>query len=122
MEHRKSIRKLLVSLKKEGKKIGAYGASGRANILCNFCDLDDSLIDYIIDESPERYGRFINNIPIYDKDKIDADSDFILIFAWNYSKMIIGKLVDKYNFKYIIPFPTINIVESVEELENIRTL
>jgi SAM-dependent methyltransferase len=122
MKHRKDIRELLVTLKKEGKKIGAYGASGRANILCNFCDLDDTLIDYIIDESPERYNRFINNIPIYDKDKIDADSDFILIFAWNYSKMIMGKLVDKYDFKYIIPFPIIHIVESVEELENIKTL
>jgi hypothetical protein len=122
MEHKKDIRELLVNLKKDGKKIGAYGASGRANILCNFCDLDESLIDYIIDESPERYNRFINNIPIYDASKIDSESDYILIFAWNYSKMIMSKLVDKYDFKYIIPFPSIHIVESVKELDNVTSL
>lgn len=122
IKHKNEIHSTLLQLKNEGKKIGAYGASGRANILCNFCGLDETIIDYIIDESPERYNRFINNIPIYNSDKIDPDSDYILIFAWNYSKMIISKLVDKYKFKYIIPFPIIRIVSSIEELENENTL
>lgn len=122
MKHKSDIRELLVKLKSEGKKIGAYGASGRANILCNFGDLDDSLIDYIIDESPERYNRFINGIPILNSTEIDSESDYILIFAWNYSRMIMSKLVDKYDFKYIIPFPTINIVNGLEDLDNLNTL
>jgi SAM-dependent methyltransferase len=122
MKHKKEIYNTLLKLKSEGKKIGAYGASGRANILCNFCGLDETIIDYIIDESPERYNRFINNIPIYNSDKIDPYSDYILIFAWNYSKMIMSKLVDKYDFKYIIPFPTISIISNISELENKNTL
>lgn len=122
LNHKDEIYKTLTKLKEEGKTIGAYGASGRANILCNFCGLDDTLIDYIIDESPERYNRFINNIPIYDKDKINPETDYILIFAWNYSNMIMSKLVDKYDFKYIIPFPEIRIISSVEELNYEKTL
>ncbi len=122
IEHKKEIYDTLLKLKSEGNKIGAYGASGRANILCNFCNIDDSIIDYIIDESPERYNRFINNIPIYNSDRLDSKSDYILIFAWNYSKMIMSKLVDKYNFKYIIPFPNIRIISNIDELNNENTL
>ena len=121
-KHKEEIYDKLISLKSEGYNIGAYGASGRANILCNFCNLGENIIDYIIDESPERYDRYINNIPIYNPQKIDTESDYILIFAWNYSKMIISKLVDKYDFKYIIPFPEIRCVNNVEELENKNTL
>lgn len=122
LKHKEELYTTLTQLKKDGHKIGAYGASGRSNILCNFCELDETIIDYIIDESPERYNRFINNIPIYNSDNIDPDSDYILIFAWNYSKMIMSKLVDKYDFKYIIPFPNISIISNISELENKNTL
>ena len=122
MAHKTEIHNTITHLKNSGYKIGAYGASGRANILCNFCELDETLIDYIIDESPERYNRFINNIPIYDAGKIDSTTDYILIFAWNYSKMIMSKLVDKYDFKYIIPFPKIRIISNINELDCDNTL
>jgi len=122
IKHKEELHTILTKLKGDGKTIGAYGASGRANILCNFGDLDETMIDYIIDESPERYDRFINNIPIYNSDMIDPTSDYILIFAWNYSSMIMSKLVDKYNFKYIIPFPTTRIISGVDELNYMNTL
>jgi len=121
-KHNYELLNLLRDLKNSGKTIAAYGASGRANILCNFCGIDNELIDYIIDESPERYGRYINNIPIYNLDKIDVNSDYILIFAWNYSKMIIAKLENKYDFKYIIPLPELKIVNNTSDLNNNKTL
>jgi len=121
-EHKTALVEMLVELKKQGKTIGAYGASGRANILCNFAGIDNSLIDYIIDESPERQNRFINNIPILSPDNLNQDTDYILIFAWNYSKMIMSKLVDKYDFTYIIPFPIIRKVSHMDEIDNINSL
>lgn len=122
IKHKKELFNTLQQLKNDGAKICGYGASGRANILCNFCDLDEKIIDYIIDESPERYDRFINNIPIYNIDKLDVNSDYIIIFAWNFSKKIITKLADKFNFKFIIPFPNIQIISKIEELKNSNTL
>lgn len=121
--HKNDLFDYLSLLKKNNKTIGAYGASGRANILCNYLGIDDSIIDYIIDESPERNGRYINNIPILDKDKIDKNTDYIIIFAWNYSKMIIEKLEDAgYEFKYIIPFPYIRVAETLEDVIEDNTL
>lgn len=122
LKHQEELKNVLIKLKNEGHSIAGYGASGRANMLCNFNDIDNSLIDYIIDESPERYDRYINNIPILSSDKINPNTEYMVIFAWNYSKMIISKLIDKYNYKYIIPFPEIKIISHIDEINNNKTL
>ena len=100
-------------------KIIGYGSSGRANMFCNIIGLNENDIDYIVDESPERYNRYIpkSNIPIISKDEMMFDADYVFIFAWNYANMIMKKL-EKYNFKYIIAFPKIQIVNNYDELEN----
>jgi len=104
-------------LKSEGKKIAGYGASGRANMFCNITNLTSEDVEFIVDESPERCGRYIANtdIPIVSQEVLkESDVDILIIFAWNYSKMIMEKT--KYgDFKYMIAFPNvqyININES----------
>ena len=77
--------------------------------MCKF-NSDDLL--YVIDESPERYDRYIGgtNIPIKNKEYLDSNKpDYFLILAWNYTDTIIEKLKDQ-NYKYIIPFPTIKLL------------
>lgn len=122
LKHKRELASLLGNLKDCGLKIAGYGASGRANMLCNFNNIDNNLIDYIIDESPERCGRYINNIPIYSPDMIDHKTNYMVIFAWNYSKMIISKLINTYHFHYVIPFPEIKIVNGIDEIQNSNTL
>lgn len=121
--HCAEIANTISQLKTQGLSIAGYGASGRANLLCNYLNINEKLIDYIVDESPERYNRYINNIPIVNSDKLNPETDVILIFAWNYSKMIIKKLEDKgLKFKYLILFPTIRTVESYDEIKDDNTL
>ena len=36
-------------------KIAGYGASGRANMFCNLTDLDENVVEFIVDESPESF-------------------------------------------------------------------
>jgi methylation protein EvaC len=123
-DHMKEIKDELARLS-HGNKIVGYGASGRANMFCNILDLTDKEIDYIVDESPERCGRYIANkkIPIVSKNVLDedVDVDIILIFAWNYSKMIIEKTKNK-NCKYFVAFPKPQLVESYEELEGFESI
>ena len=105
-------------------KIAGYGASGRANMFCNLTDLDESVVQFIVDESPERCGRYIANteIPIVDVDTLkNSDVDLIIIFAWNYSKMIIQKTQFK-NYKYLVAFPTTQLVDSYEELKGFDSI
>ena len=108
----------------QGKKIGGYGASGRANMFCNVTGLTEDNIDFIVDESPERCGRYIANteIPIVDVDTLkSSDVDLLIIFAWNYSKMIIEKTQFR-KFKYLVAFPKVQLVDSYEELEGFESI
>lgn len=119
-KHTEMIYNNLIDLKSKGFKIAGYGASGRANMLCNLANLDSSIIDFIVDESPERCGRYIagKHIPIVSKEHLlNNKPDYIIIFAWNFSKMIIEKLEGN-DFNYIIGFPEFKIIKEYSELEN----
>lgn len=109
---------------KQNHSIAGYGASGRANMFCNLTDLNSDIVKFIVDESPERCGRYIANtdIPIVDVETLkNSDVDLLIIFAWNYSKMIIEKTQFK-KFKYLVAFPTIQIVDTYEELKGFDSI
>jgi 2-polyprenyl-3-methyl-5-hydroxy-6-metoxy-1,4-benzoquinol methylase len=106
-----SLQNIIKNLKNEGFTIAGYGASGRGNVLLNMCKFTSNDISFIIDESPERYDRYVGgtDIPIFNKNYLNLNKpNYILILAWNYSDMIMEKLKSE-NFKYIIPFPTVKI-------------
>lgn len=122
--HIKTIKENLTELKNMGYRVAGYGASGRANMLCNLANLDVSLIEYIVDESPERCGRYIagKHIPIVSKEHLmENKPDYIFIFAWNFSKMIIDKLQGN-GFKYIIGFPSYTIVSNSSEINDLISI
>lgn len=109
----------LAALKKGGAKIAAFAASAKGNTLLNACRLDASIIDYIVDDTPEKIGKFSpgNGIPIVAR-KVFADDapDYLLILAWNFAREIIESTADygKQGGKYIIPVPTFRIVETID--------
>lgn len=124
--HIKAIQRTLKEIKEQDKKIVGYGASGRANMICNLAGITPDIIDYIVDESPERIGRYIagTHIPIVSKDRLDNDHqkpDYVMIFAWNYSKMIIDKLKDN-DYEYIVAFPYMQVVSNYEALRGFASI
>jgi hypothetical protein len=81
--------KRLMSLAASGKKVCAYGASGRANVWLN--QLPDLPVEFVLDGSPARAGRWIPNraIPILSPVALDSrPSDACVITAWNYASDI----------------------------------
>lgn len=114
-----AIRSLIDS--KNGRRIIGYGASGRANVLCDMLKLDKAIIHHIVDESPERAGRHIQDIPIVFPHNAVEDGDVVVIFAWNYAKMIMEKLKNK-NVEFIIPLPEPTLVSHASELSSLISL
>lgn len=103
------------SLKKNKKQIVGYGAAAKANVLLNYFGLDVKTIDYIVDSTPYKQGLFTpgTHIPIYPEWKIyDIIPDYVLIFAWNFSKEIIEKNMKykKSGGKFIFVEPKLEIV------------
>tara|TARA_Y100000593_G_C4319092_1_gene342676 strand:- start:1450 stop:2700 length:1251 start_codon:yes stop_codon:yes gene_type:complete len=125
-KHIKTIQETLQGLRSQGKKIVGYGASGRANMICNLAGIDPDIVEYIVDESPERTGRYIagTHIPIVSKQHLDNDThkpDYVFIFAWNFSRMIIEKLSGN-GYRYIVAFPEIQVVDNHEQLKGFMSI
>lgn len=119
-KQKEKLVKTLLDLKMNGATIVGYGASGRANTLLNFCDITSKVLDYIVDDSSERYGRYTpgTHIPIVSSNVLHTHNpDFIVIFAWNYKEMIIRK-AEKYikeGGSFIIPLPTVTLIKKKDE-------
>lgn len=104
----------LKSLKSGGAKIAAFAASAKGNTLLNACQLDTATIDYIVDDTPEKIGKYSpgTGIPIVDRSVLaDDPPDYLVILAWNFAREIIGT-ASGFGGKFIIPIPAFRIVES----------
>lgn len=102
-------------IKKNKKTIIGYGAAAKANVLLNYFGLDNKTIDYLVDSTPYKQGLYTpgSHIPIYSEDKIyETNPDYILIFAWNFSKEIIekNKKYQRRGGKFILVEPTFRII------------
>ena len=109
--------KLVKNLKSQGKRIVGYGASGRATVHINFCKFNSETVEYVVDASHERQGRFIPgmHIPIVPPNKLKSDNpDYAILFAYNYFDEVIRKESDfiKKGGKFIVPLPEPKIIET----------
>jgi len=108
--------KMIIELKNEKKSIIGYGAPAKGNVLLNFCNIDHTIIDFIIDTTPLKQGQFTpgTHIPIYAPDKIEnkGENDIFLLLAWNYEDAILEKekLFRSKGGKFLIPIPNPRIV------------
>ena len=106
-----NIVELLQKLKNEKKSLFGYGASAKGNVLLNYCNIDYNILDYIIDTTPLKQGKFTpgTHIPIVSPDKIidKGDGCLALLLAWNYENQILDKEHDfrSKGGKFLIPIP-----------------
>jgi hypothetical protein len=115
-ENKMHLRKLLLDLKNDGKKIVGYGAPAKGNTLLNYFEIGSDLLDYVVDDSPWKQGLLTpgKHIPVVSIEKIaETKPDYILILAWNFAEPIMKKLdfAKSYGAKFIIPVPKPQIVD-----------
>jgi hypothetical protein len=104
-------------LKQGGAKIAAFAASAKGNTLLNSCGLDANTIDYIVDDTPEKIGRFSpgNGIAIVDRSVLESDPpDYLVILAWNFAEEIMANTsaYRENGGKYILPIPSFKVVDA----------
>jgi SAM-dependent methyltransferase len=76
----------LLSMKKEGCRIAAYGAAAKGNTLLNYAGVRRDLIEFIVDKNPAKQGKFMpgSRIPIVDESWLQATKpDVVVILPWN---------------------------------------
>lgn len=113
--HRNQLNRLLMDLRKEGKKIIGISAPAKGNTLLNYCRIGPETLDYITEKSSLKIGKFTPgmHIPVYSEDILSKDkSDYALILAWNFAEEIIRNNQKYRNNggKFIIPIPFPKII------------
>ncbi|OGG12573.1 SAM-dependent methyltransferase [Candidatus Gottesmanbacteria bacterium RIFCSPHIGHO2_02_FULL_39_11] len=106
---------LLYKLKKEGKRIAAYGAPAKGNTLLNFSSIRKDFIDYTVDANPHKQNHLLpgTRIPIFNPDIIKKDKpNYVLILPWNLKDEITDDLsfIREWGGRFIIPVPSVEIV------------
>ena len=118
--------KLLAKLKREKKRIAAYGASAKGNTLLNYCGINSNLVDFIVDDTPEKQDKLYagNHIPIFGREELERQKpDYLIILAWNFSGEIMEKTkkFSEHGGKYIIPIPEVRVV-AADSFSQVSTL
>ena len=78
-----------------GETVAGYGAAAKASTLINSSKIGKGEIAFIVDESPEKYGRFMPQagIPIVPKSYLsECAIKHIVIFPWNLADEIAQKI------------------------------
>jgi SAM-dependent methyltransferase len=85
----------LLEQKKYGKKVAAYGAAAKGNTLLNYCGVKNDLIEFVVDASLHKQGKFLpgSHIPVVTEKEIKrTQPDFVLILPWNIKDEIMEQL------------------------------
>lgn len=112
---KRNLLAFLIDVKNKGKTIVGYGAPGKGNTLLNYCSIRQDFLDYTVDLSTQKQGKFTPGcrLPILDPSAIkETKPDYILILPWNLKKEIteMHKYVSDWGGKFVVPIPEIKIL------------
>lgn len=104
----------LVTAAREGKRVAGYGAPGKSATLLHYCGIGKDLIEYTVDRSPYKQGRFLpgTHIPIHPPDRIyETKPDYVVILPWNLKDEIMKQLqpIRKWGGRFVVPIPEVAI-------------
>lgn len=113
-ETKRKLLDFLVGAKREGKSVAGYGAPGKGNTLLNYCGIREDFLDYTVDRSPHKQGRYTpgTRIPILHPDKIrETRPDYVLLLPWNLKDEIMLQLayVREWGGKFVTPIPEVAV-------------
>ncbi len=106
---------LLIKAAREGKSVAGYGAPGKSATLLQYCGIGKDLIQYTVDRSSYKQGRYLpgSHIPIYNPDRIrETKPDFVVILPWNLKDEIVEQLkfIRAWGGRFIVPIPKVEIL------------
>jgi len=104
----------LLTAAQQGKSVAGYGAPGKSATLLHYCGIGKDLIEYTVDRSQYKQGRFLpgTHIPIYDPSRIrETKPDYIVILPWNLKDEIMEQLqfIREWGGRFVVPIPKVAV-------------
>lgn len=98
----------------DGKVVLAYGAAAKGNTLLNFSGIRKDLINYVVDKSPHKIGKFLPgvHIPVVSEEfLLSVKPDYVVILPWNLKEEIAEQLhyIRNWGGKFVVSVPEIQV-------------
>lgn len=123
IKYKNNFQNKLIEYKLKGKNIIGFGSTAKSNTLLNFCQINSTYIDFIIDENKLKYNLLTPGSDILINDilslqNIDKNT-IILVIAWNFYEEIKNKIVLKLKeYNILFPVTLLNIYTLEDEVIN----
>jgi C-methyltransferase C-terminal domain/Methyltransferase domain len=114
-ESKRALLEFLIGVRRQGRTVVGYGAPAKGNTLLNYCGIRTDLIDYTVDRSPHKQGRFLpgTRIPIHAPERIaQTKPDYVLILPWNLRHEIVQQMahVRAWGGRFVVPIPRVEVL------------
>jgi hypothetical protein len=104
----------LIEARRQGKRVAAYGAAAKGNTLLNYCGVRTDFIEYVVDRSPEKQGKFLpgTRIPVRKPEDVRSTRpDYLLILPWNIKDEVIEQMsyIRSWGGRFVVPIPEVTV-------------
>lgn len=106
----------LLSQKREGRRVMAYGAAAKGNTLLNYAGIKPDLLPMVVDAAPAKQGKFMpgSHIPIVKPQLLrEVKPDVVLVLPWNIAKEVAVQYGCAYEWggRFVVAVPGIKALE-----------
>ena len=114
-ETKRRLLDFLIREKRAGRTIVGYGAPAKGNTLLNYCGVRGDFLDYTVDRSPHKQGRFLpgTRIPIRAPEAIfESRPDYVLILPWNLRAEIAAQMsaISQWGGRFVVAIPEVTVL------------
>jgi SAM-dependent methyltransferase len=115
-ETKRKLLDFLISARRAGKRVVGYGAPGKGNTLLNYCGIRTDFLDFTVDRSPYKQGKYLpgSRIPIFAPEKIfQVRPDYVLILPWNFREEIVQQMsgIRDWGGRFVVPIPETRVLD-----------
>jgi SAM-dependent methyltransferase len=115
-ETKRKLLEFLIGAKRRGETVVGYGAPGKGNTLLNYCGVGTDFVDFTVDRSAYKQGKFLpgTHIPIHAPERIrQARPDYVLILPWNFKDEIVEQMacIREWGGRFVVPIPEARVLD-----------
>ena len=114
-ETKRALLAFFIEAKRAGKQIAGYGAAAKGNTLLNYCGIRADFLDYVVDRSPHKQGRFLpgTHLPIHAPSHLAVTKpDYVLILPWNIATEVTEQMahIRDWGAQFVVPIPRVRVL------------
>jgi SAM-dependent methyltransferase len=115
-ETKRKLLEFLIAARRSGRRVAGYGAPGKGNTLLNYCGIREDFLDYTVDRSPHKQGRYLpgTRIRIAAPERVfETRPDYLLILPWNLREEIMAQMagIRDWGGRFVVPIPEVRIYD-----------